>query len=789
MKQLLQNLRTGETTVADVPIPSPQPGTALVRTAASLVSAGTERMLVEFAEKSLVGKARSRPDLVRQVLDKARREGLISSVETAFNRLDQPIALGYSSSGTIAAVGEGLKDYRVGQRVACAGGGYAVHAEYGVVPYNLIAHLPDNVEFEPAAFATLGAIALHGFRLTGAQLGERIAIIGLGLLGLLSAGIARAAGCHVLGIDLDSRRVKLALQLGFEAVTRDQGEEAAQSFSKGRGSDAILICADTRSDDPVELAGAIARDRAKVVAIGAVGLHIPRKIYYEKEISFINSRSYGPGRYDPAYEENGHDYPIGYVRWTEGRNLEAFVDLLAAGRVDVRPLITHRFPIEQAPAAYELITGKTQEPFLGVLLTYADDARLKVADSGMQDNEPAFPQPPAFHTKICKLGVLGAGNFASAVMLPVLRKVSNVELVGIASASGLSARHAANRFGFRTASADEAVILNDSDINSVAILTRHHLHARQVLAALEAGKHVFCEKPLAITPGELDEIGEALMSAGGSEQGIGDKGEGIRDSGQGIRDRGQGIRDKGAEEKGKRNRERTEENAPLTYPGTSDQDDLTPVSPNPYPLLMVGFNRRFAPLTQVLQEFILRRKEPLVAHYRVNAGYLPLTHWLHDPEQGGGRIVGESCHFVDFLTFLVGEPPVSVVAQAIPDAGRYREDNVIMTFTFPDGSLGVVSYLANGDKAFPKERVEVYAGGRVAVLDDYRSLEMIHGGRRKVVRSRLRQDKGHRAEWEAFAAAILAGGPPPIPYEHLFGVTRATFAAVESLRCGKKVMI
>jgi len=733
MRQLLQNLRTGETVVADVPVPIPGAGEALVRTAASLVSAGTERMLVEFAAKSLVGKARSRPDLLRQVLDKARREGTLTTLEAAFNRLDQPLPLGYSSAGTIVDLGEELSDLRVGQRVACAGGGYAVHAEYAAVPRNLLAPLPDGLDFESAAFTTLGAIALHGFRLAEAQLGERLAVIGLGLLGLLATGIAQAAGCHVLGIDLDPARVALAEKIGAQAVLRPVAEQAALAFSHGRGCDAVLICADTPSADPVELAGVTARDRARVVAIGAVGLHLPRKIYYEKELSFINSRSYGPGRYDPAYEEAGLDYPLGYVRWTEGRNLEAFVELLASGRLDVKPLITHRFPIDQAPQAYQMITGKGQEPFLGVLLTYPQEPEgdkgegiggYIVREAG-QEKQTALPASPRVDT--VKLGVLGAGNFALSVMLPALHAIPNLELIGIASASGASAQHAASRFGFRYAASDENRILNDPEINTVAILTRHHLHARQVLAALAAGKHVFCEKPLALTQQELDEIVTAI-------QGIGNR------------------------------------------------ETSSPLTPNPYPLLVVGYNRRFAPLARRLAEFLAGRQEPFVAHYRVNAGYIPLNHWTQDLHQGGGRIIGEACHFIDFLTFLAGAPPLSVSARALPDLGRYRQDNVVASYTFPDGSLGTLSYLANGDKAFPKERVEVFCGGRVAVLDDFRSLETVFNGKRQVVRSRLRQDKGHRAEWEAFTASIRSGGPPPIPYEQLFGVTRLTFATLAALR-------
>jgi predicted dehydrogenase/threonine dehydrogenase-like Zn-dependent dehydrogenase len=742
MKQLLQNLRTGETTVVEVPTPQPQPGMALVRTAVSLVSAGTERMLVDFAGKSLLGKVRSRPDLARQVIDKAQREGLLSTVEAAFNRLDQPIPLGYSSAGTITDLGEGLQGFYIDQRVACAGGGYAVHAEYALIPQNLMATLPDEVDFEPGAFATLGAIALHGFRLAETSIGEQVTVIGLGLLGQLTVAIANAAGCRVLGIDLDPQRVEIAEQMGAKpAVPREEAEAAAESISRGHGSDAVLICADTRSSDPVELAGAIARDRARVIAVGAVGLQIPRKIYFEKELSFINSRSYGPGRYDPTYEEGGQDYPIGYVRWTEGRNLEAFVDLLASRQVDIDPLITHRFPIDQAPQAYELITGKREAPFLGVLLTYDDSGKFGEEKHKIFAQSPTVTQispekPPRVQPITISLGLLGAGNFATAVMLPALSKIKDIALIGVASGTGLSAQNAAQRYKFHYATSDESQIINDSAINTIAILTRHHLHAQQVITALKAGKHVFCEKPLAITPQELEEIFIVLNTVQGTV--------------------------------------------------TSGSAEPAPVIS---PVLTVGFNRRFSPFALQLAEFLSERQEPLIVRYRVNAGYLPLTHWLHDPAIGGGRIVGEGCHFIDFLTFLVGEPPSTVSAMGLPDAGRYREDNVHLALTFPDGSIGTLEYLANGDKAFPKERLEVFTGGQVGVLDDFRSLELVKNGKRRKYQSRLRQDKGHIGEWEAFKSAIANHGPPPILYEHLFAISRASFAAVKALRTGNKELV
>jgi predicted dehydrogenase/threonine dehydrogenase-like Zn-dependent dehydrogenase len=713
MKQLLQNMKTGKTGVEEVPVPTPRAGMALVKVAASLVSAGTERMVVEFAEKSLVGKARSRPDLVKQVLDKARREGLIPTVQAAFNRLDQPMALGYSSAGTIVALGSDMHGFKVGQRVACAGGGYAVHAEYNLVPRNLLTPLPKKVDFESAAFTTLGAIALHGFRLAEPQLGENVAVIGLGLLGLLTLQLASAAGCRLLGIDLDPQRVALASSLGLEAVLRKNAESASQASTTGRGFDAILICADAASNDPIELAGLIARDRARVVATGAVGLNIPRKVYYEKELSFINSRSYGPGRYDSSYEENGRDYPIGFVRWTEGRNFKAVVDLMAGGRLNVRPLITHRFPIEKAAQAYEVITGKRKENFLGVLLTY--DLRKK--ESGRRIEFPTALRP----SSAVKLGVLGAGLYANATLLPVIKDNRDFELLGIASSGGLHAGHSGKKFGFSYATSSDDEILSDPNINTLAILTRHDSHAGLVIKALKAGKHVFVEKPLAVNSKQLTAVVKQLSTAN-------------------------------------------------------------------HPLLTVGFNRRFSPLARDLASHFTPRAEALYMHYRVNAGYLPLNHWTQDPEIGGGRIIGEACHFIDFLTFLVGAPPTSVTAQGLPDGGKYREDNVSLTFTFPDGSVGIVDYLANGDKAFPKERLEVFCGGRIAVLDDFRVLETVHDGRRSV-RKLPAQDKGWKDEMRLFAKAIRAGGEPPIPYEHLIGVTKATFAAVESIRKNGRIDI
>jgi predicted dehydrogenase/threonine dehydrogenase-like Zn-dependent dehydrogenase len=715
MKQVVQDISTGETVLLDVPVPSAQPGMALVKTAASLVSVGTERALVEFAGKSLLGKARSRPDLVRQVIEKVQREGLLNTFEAVQNRLDQPIPLGYASAGTIVEVGEGLEGYRVGDRVACAGGGFAVHAEYALVPANLLAKLPDAVRFHEGAVTTLGAIALHGFRLGEAGVRDRVTVIGLGLLGLLAGMIARAAGCAVFGIDVDPNRVERARSLGFTAVMRENAEREGDSFTAGHGFDLVQICADTVSNDTVELAGSIARDKGVVVSTGVVGTELPRKSYFEKELRFVISRSYGPGRYDKEYEEGGRDYPYGYVRWTEGRNLEAFIELIAEDKVDANALITHQFPIGRATEAYQFISSP-DEDFIGVLLTYpqedlvrAPEKRIELSSTGRKADAQL------------KIGVIGAGNFATAVLFPAMKKVSGLEWIGLATASGLSSGHAGRRYGFQYATSDVDDLLEDERINTLVVVTRHHLHAQQVTAALEAGKHVFCEKPLAIDSESLEQVVHSLS--------------------------------------------------------TSES------------LLTVGFNRRFAPLARQLKKRFSSISDPLMMHYRVNAGLLPPDHWLHDPEQGGGRIIGEGCHFIDFLTYLAGEPPREVQSVGLAGDDRYREDNVQITLRFEGGSIGTITYLANGSRAFPKERIEIFGGGQTAVLDDYRRLEIAGDGRSRVFRSWLRQDKGHHGEWQAFRDAIRGGGPAPISYLDLIAVTQASFAAVQSLRNGERIPI
>jgi predicted dehydrogenase/threonine dehydrogenase-like Zn-dependent dehydrogenase len=733
MKQVFQDARSAEVTVVEVPAPKLLAGCVLVRTAASLVSAGTERASSEFASKNLLQKARMRPDLVREVLSKINRDGLLATVSSVRNRLDQPSALGYSSAGTVVAVGEGVTDFNPGDRVACAGAGHAVHAEFACVPRLLVARIPsDAISFDDAAFTTLGAVALHGVRNADVKLGDIVAVIGLGLLGQLTVQILKAAGCCVLGMDISEQRAQLALRLGADAVSTSFSsfQDLCLQHSAGHGADAILITAQTNSNDPINLAGAVARNRAVVVAVGTVAMDIPRRFFYEKELDFRVSRSYGPGRYDSAYEQKGIDYPIGYVRWTETRNMEAFLKLLADKKLDLHSLITHRFPIAQAHSAYDLITGKTHEPFLGVLIAYPERAgETRVVDVSAADRRGTSQ-------KSIRIGLLGAGSFAISTLLPAMKRVGSIEMIAACAASGSHARHAAQKFGFRSCSTDDQEILNNPAVNTVVITTRHHLHAQQVVAALNSGKHVFCEKPLCLNEAELTSI-----VASHEDQ--------LRDDR--INDRNNDAR--------------------------------------PRPLLMVGFNRRFAPLAVRLKSFLRDVHEPLALHYRVNAGFLQADHWLNDPLQGGGRIVGEVCHFVDFLCFLTNALPVQVETRSLPNPGQYSHDNVVCSLRFADGSQGTITYLANGDKSFSKERLEVFGGGSVAVLEDFRRLELVRGGKKRLFRSLLRQDKGHCCEWEAFATAIQTGSESPIPFREIVTTMLATFALEQSRCIGQPVAV
>ena len=721
MKQIFQDARTAEIAVEEVPAPKLLEGCVLVRTAASLVSAGTERASSEFAGRNLFQKARMRPDLVREVLSKINRDGLAATLSAVRTRLDQPGVLGYSSSGTVIAVGEGVTAFNVGDRVACAGTGHAVHAEFACVPRLLVARIPSgSVSFDEAAFTTLGAVALHGVRNTGAKLGDIVAVIGLGLLGQLTVQILKAAGCSVLGMDISRERAALALRSGADAVSTSSAEflDLCLQASAGHGADAVLITAQSSSNDPVNLAGAIARNHATVVAVGTVAMDIPRRDFYHKELDFRVSRSYGPGRYDPAYEQKGIDYPIGYVRWTETRNMDAFLRLLADGKLNLQPLITHRFPIVQAHSAYDLINGKTDEPSLGVLIEYPD-----ATNNPSRRVDLAVSDLASVRHSAVRVGLIGAGSFAIGTLLPAIKRAGEVELIMAAAAKGAHARHAAAKFGFVSCTTDEQEIIHNPKVNTIVIATRHHLHAPQVIAALNAGKHVFCEKPLCLNQAELTRIAAAY----------------------------------------------------------DNQEHRR--------LLMVGFNRRFAPLAIRMKAFLEDVHEPLSLHYRINAGFIPSDHWLNDPQQGGGRIIAEVCHFVDLLSFLAGSAPIEVEARALANSGRYSNDNVLCSLRFANGSNAAISYLANGDRSFSKERIEVFGGGTVAVLEDFRRLELIRGGKKQVYRSLLRQDKGHHGEWKAFVHAIKRGAGSPISFDEIMSTMLSTFALEQSRCLGQPVAI
>jgi polar amino acid transport system substrate-binding protein len=718
MKQLLQNLKTGEGVVADVPAPVAQPGRVLVRAASSLVSAGTERAFVELGRKSLLGKAKERPDLVGKVLEKVRSEGLLSTLQSVREKLDESHALGYSAAGVVVEVGEGVTEFRAGERVACAGTGYAAHAELLSVPKNLCARLPEGVDFETGAFATLGAIALQGVRLAEPTLGESVVVIGLGLIGQLAAQLLRANGCRVFGVDLDSSRVELAKSLGADdgCVAGADVKRAVLKWSRGRGADAVLLTAATQSDEPVELAGEISRLRGRVVAVGLVGMNVPRQSYFQRELTLRVSMSYGPGRYDPEYEERGHDYPLPYVRWTEGRNLEAFLDLAAAGSLQTAPLVTHRFPVEQGERAYQLISGDTAEPYLAVLINYDTTRELE-----RHVRNPISNFKSETSNSQVRVGMVGAGDWARRMLLPNF-KAEGVEFVSIATASGVTARDVGGRYGFArfVSGADE--VLRDENVNLLVIATRHGTHAELARRGLERGLDVFVEKPLALNDGELDALLEAAR-----------------------RSRGR---------------------------------------------LTVGFNRRFSPHARQAREFFAERRGPLSILYRVNAGRVPRTHWTQDAGEGGGRIRGEVCHFVDFMRYLTGSPVTRVHAESVTSDDREAvdDDSVFITLKFADGSNGTVAYLAEGDRVLPKERVEIFGAGRAFVIEDYRASAGYSGGRE--TRSRLRaQDKGVREEVRALCAALRQGGPPPIPLEDLANTTCTTFRILDSLRTGEIVRV
>ncbi len=710
MKQVSQDLKSGTTEVVEAPCPKASSKCVLIQTECSLISAGTERMLVDFGRASLIDKARQQPEKVQVVLNKIATDGLVPTIEAVLNKLEQPMPLGYSNVGVVRDLGAGAGQFSKGMRVVSNGR----HAECVTVPENLCARIPDSVNSEDASFTVLGAIALQGVRLAAATLGECFVVVGLGLVGLLTVQILRANGCRVLGMDFDETKLALARQFGAETVNPARGGDAiahAAAFSRGRGVDGVLLTLASDSSEPVSQAAQMCRKRGRIVLVGVTGLELNRADFYQKEITFQVSCSYGPGRYDPEYERLGHDYPAGYVRWTAQRNFEAVLDMMASGALNVKPLISHRFPLDAAPQAYQLLTSGS-ESYLGILIKY-QSSPSSLAPTITLSEETRHRQEQAV-----SLAVIGAGNYASRVLIPALSRTEAV-LHGIASANGSDAAHSGRKHGFAVATSDAEALIRAPAVHAVVIATRHDSHARYAAMALRLGKHVFVEKPLALNREQLDDLERAL------EEGV--------------------------------------------------------VNGNK-PLLMVGFNRRFAPLVVTMKRLLEQQSEPKAIVVTVNAGSVPSDHWTQDSEAGGGRLIGEACHFVDLARFLVSHPIVGSEAQAIGGSTNApRDDKCAVMLRFADGSIATVHYLANGHSSFPKERIEVFCGGRILQLDNFRSLRGYGwpGFRRE---SLWRQDKGQFACANAFVEAIRLGRDSPIPSAELFEVSRATVDIAEAAR-------
>lgn len=705
MLQVVQDINSGKTTVRLLPDPVAPAGHVVVANAASLVSAGTERYVVELARKSLLAKARERPDHVRRVLQKIKAEGLLLTAQQVLAKLDEPMPLGYSTAGVVLECGRGVQEWKPGDRVATAG----PHAGVIAVGRNLCAKIPDGVTFEQAAYTSVATIGLEGVRLARVTLGERVLVIGLGLIGQIVVALLKAQGCRVFGTDLDPAKLELARSFGVDAVATGSPVSEIKAFSDGHGVDAVIITAATPSNGPIELAAEVSRVRGRIVLVGVVGLDVPRAPFFQKELEFTVSSSLGPGRSDPAYEEKGIDYPFGHVRWTAQRNMAAVLDVIAAGRLPVERLTTHHFPVDRAAEAYDLITARA-EPFLGVVIDYPSPPERLVRRRDLSGRRRAAGD----------LGVslVGAGNFARLMMMPILSKLGGLSLRGLCTAKGMNAEHSGRKMGFAYAASDVQEIWSDRDTAAVFVATRHDLHAELVIAALRAGKHVFVEKPLCVSATELEAIDRCVAELG---------------------------------------------------------DDC--------PIVMVGFNRRFAPATGQVRAFFAG-VSPMTVAMRFAPGYLPPGAWPQDEDVGGGRIVGEACHAIDTVSALAGSPPVRVFAESVVQTGGLEtsDDQVFITLRHQNGSVSNVSYQAGGDRAIPPERIEVFGGGRAAVIDNWDRVELYTGGRS--TEGRGGKDKGHAPELKAFVEACRRGGAWPIPWSELYAVTWASLMAVRSLREG-----
>jgi polar amino acid transport system substrate-binding protein len=709
MKQVIQNFKSGELYVDDVPLPSISEGMVLVENKFSLISAGTERGTVKVGKASLIGKAKQRPDLVAQVLQNVKKEGFKATLDKVKTKLDSLKALGYSTSGVVTASMDTRNLFQPGDRVACAGQDFASHSEMVSIPQNLVAKIPDNVSFEDASYTTLGAIALQGVRQADPKLGDNVCVIGLGLLGQITTQLLKANGCNVFGIDLSERLVHLAKEISAdEAMLRNNPNliSTIDHFTNGYGFDSVIITAAAPSNDPIELSAEIARKKGKVIVVGAVKMDIPRDPhFYRKELDLRLSCSYGPGRYDVNYEDNGQDYPYAYVRWTEQRNMEAFLKLISDGAINLKPLTSHIFDIVDATKAYDIVLGKVEEPSIGILLKYADTDNSKF-NSNIRINTNPISN--------INIGFIGAGSFAQSYLIPHT-KSAGASLDTVVTSRGITSKNVAQKFGFNTSSSAARDILENKDINTVFIATPHNSHAKYVINALKNNKHVFVEKPLAINEEELEQVETAYKES---------------------------------------------------------QNHL-----------LVGFNRRFADVSKTIKACFEGLTEPIFVNIRVNAGFIPKEHWTQNPEIGGGRIIGEMCHFIDLMQFFMDSEPVKVYAECINTANEKAkaDDNISIVVKFKNGSLGNLIYLANGDKSLPKELIEVFGGGIVGRIHDFRYGEIHNKNKTTKIKS---PSKGHKQEVAAFIDALNNEKASPISFNSIRLTTLTTFKIIDSLNSG-----
>lgn len=714
MKQLLQDLKKGEILLEEIALPNCGKNEILIKTEKSLISPGTERMLLEFGRSSYLQKAKQQPDKVKMVLDKIKTDGLVPTMETVFSKLAEPMPLGYCNAGTVLEVGSNVTEFKAGDRVVSNG----AHSEIVVVGKKLVAKIPDNVSFELASFTVIASIALQGIRLFQPTLGEKVVVIGLGLIGQITLEFLKANGCEAIGIDIDQGKVELARSNGFIALNPANGEDPVSfvsNYTNEIGVDGVIITAATKSNGPLEQAAEITRKKGRIVAVGAIGMNIPRPPFYEKELAFYISSSYGPGRYDSKYENEGIDYPIGYVRWTENRNFQAILQLISNGSLNFEYLITHKYKFLEAPKAYNEILNNRDS--LGVILEY------EVIDNINLEKKVNIVSSESQKVDEVNIGIIGSGNFTKLIVLPILKN-SKANLIGISSAKGLSSSISAKKFGFNYSTTDYRELLNDKKINTIFITTRHNNHAELIIKSLEAGKNVFVEKPLAINMEQLASVVKTCNKL-------------------------------------------------------SDENRL--------PHLMVGFNRRFSPFAKDIFSKTKGRSSSIAMNMLINAGALPKDLWVHDPEVGGGRIIGEGCHFIDTMSYFAKSDVLSVHSIGLNSEKELpiKNDNVILNLKFKDGSIGTLNYLANGNKSFSKEQMTLFCEGKVFVLDNYKKNSIYGGNDFK----KFSQDKGHKEEMIAFVENIKSSTKSLISLESLINTTLATFAHVKSLEENIEVKI